>query len=154
VVVGAARVGLGGRAARLLVPPGEIVGVLARNLWLRRETVYRLPLDRGDAPALFDMVADLAQRMTVAPPREILLEMNAGAWVLLGGFGRGSRRTRLGIGFDLLVGLTKSEVEAVIAHELSHARLVRRGFSRWLNKGLARVVRTASELSARADARK
>jgi len=154
VVVGAARFGLADHVVRALKPPAEIFGVLARNLWLPTSPVYHLALERDDAPALYAMVEELAQRMEVAPPREILLEMNAGAWVMLGGFGRGRGRTKLGIGFDLLAGLTTSEVEAVIAHELSHARLVRRGFSRWLKKGLARVARTADELSARAEARR
>src|SRR5262245_58735328 len=80
--------------------------------------------------------------------------MNCGAWGMLGGFGRGWGRSRLGLGYDLLAGLTTHEVEAVIAHELAHARLVQRGFSRWLNRGLARLGRTAAELSARAAARR
>src|SRR5438132_3300900 len=53
-----------------------------------------------------------------------------------------------GIGFDLLAGLTVSEVEGVLAHELAHARLVQRGFSRWLKKGLARLSQVTTELSA------
>lgn len=154
VMIGAARVGLSSYVAALIKLPAEMFGVLARNLWLPTPPVYRLPLQRTDAPALFDVVSDLAERMDVAPPREILIEMNCGAWVMLGGFGRGWGRSRLGLGYDLLAGLTTHEVEAVIAHELAHARLVQRGFSRWLKKGLARLARTAAELSARAAFRK
>src|SRR2546430_7780328 len=64
------------------------------------------------------------------------------------GYRRGTSRTSVGIGFDLLAGLTVSEVEGVLAHELAHARLVQRGFSRWLKKGLARLSQVTTELSA------
>src|SRR6266581_5830809 len=64
------------------------------------------------------------------------------------GYRRGTGRTSVGIGFDLLAGLTVSEVEGVLAHELAHARLVQRGFSRWLKKGLARLSQVTTELSA------
>src|SRR2546425_12855370 len=78
--------------------------------------------------------------------------MHTTAWVQLRGYRRGAGRTSLGIGFDLLAGLTASEVEAVLAHELAHARLVQRGFSRWLKKGLARLSQVTTELSACATA--
>src|SRR4249920_3640142 len=150
VMIGAARVGLSSYVAGMMKVPAEIFGVLARNLWLPTPPVYRLALQRTDAPALFQVVDELAERIGVAPARDIFIEMNCNAWVMLDGFGRGWGRSRLGIGYDLLAGLTTHEVEAVIAHELAHARLVQRGFSRWLNRGLARLGRTAAELSARA----
>jgi Zn-dependent protease with chaperone function/tetratricopeptide (TPR) repeat protein len=154
VMIGAARVGLSSYVAGMMKVPTEIFGVLARNLWLPTPPVYRLALQRTDAPALFQIVGELAERIGVAPAREIFIEMNCSAWVMLDGFGRGWGRSRLGIGYDLLAGLTTHEVEAVIAHELAHARLVQRGFSRWLNRGLARLGRTAAELSARAAIRR
>ena len=154
VTIGAARFGLSSYVVATMKVPAEIFGALARNLWLPTRPVYHLPLQRTDAPALFQVVGELAERTGVAPPREIFIEMNCSAWVMLGGFGRGWGRTRLGIGYDLLAGVTTHEVEAVIAHELAHARLVQRGFSRWLNRGLARLGRTAAELSARAAVRR
>src|SRR2546427_11377648 len=78
--------------------------------------------------------------------------MHSNAWAQLRGYRRGAGRTSVGIGFDLLAGLTVSEVEGVLAHELAHARLVQRGFSRWLKKGLARLSQVTTELSARAAA--
>ncbi len=54
--------------------------------------------------------------------------MNAIAWVKLKGYRKGSGKTTLGIGYDLLAGLPEAEVEAVLAHEMVHARLVQRGF--------------------------
>jgi tetratricopeptide (TPR) repeat protein len=78
--------------------------------------------------------------------------MNAGAWVRLEGYRRGAGRTILGIGYDLLAGLSESEVEAVLAHEMAHSKLVQRGLKTWLNKGLHRSAILTGQLSARAEA--
>src|SRR3989475_8786623 len=78
--------------------------------------------------------------------------MHSNAWAQLRGYRRGAGRTSLGIGFDLLAGLTVSELEAVLAHELAHARLGQRGVSRWVKKGLARLSQVTTELSACATA--
>ena len=146
--LGAARFGLGPAVARTLTSPVRLCGIFARNLWLPTEPVYRLPLERADAPRLFEMVDDLARRTGVTAPHVISIEMNCGAWVMLGGLTRGSGKTTLGVGYDLLAGMTTHEIEYVFAHELSHARLVQRGFSRWIKKGLARLTQTTGELSA------
>jgi len=60
VTIGAARVGLSSYVAAVMKLPAEIFGVLARNLWLPTRPVYRLPLQRTDAPALFQVVGALA----------------------------------------------------------------------------------------------
>jgi hypothetical protein len=112
---------------------------------------YRLVLSPQDAPGLFAISRTLAQRAALVPPQSIAIEMHANAWVLLHGYRRGGGRTTLGIGFDLLAGLTVSEVEAVLAHELTHARLVQRGFSRWLKKGLARLSQVTNQLAVCAE---
>jgi len=144
----AARFGMAAFVARLLRVPVRLLGILGRKLWLPSEPTYRITLTRSDAPGLFEIARDLSRRSAVAPPESMSLEMHANAWVLMRGYGRGTGRTTLGIGFDLLAGLTVSEVEAVLAHELAHARLVQRGFSRWLKKGLARLSQVTTELSA------
>jgi len=145
--LGAARFGLGAAVGKKIALPAQMFWIFARNLWLPTEPVYRLPLERADAPRLFEIVDDLARRTGVPAPSHISIEMNCGAWVMLGGFARGSGKTSLGVGYDLLAGLTTQEIESVFAHEMSHARLVQRGFSRWLKKGLARLARTTRELS-------
>ena len=66
--------------------------------------------------------------------------MGVNAWVRLKGYRRGAGTTILGVGYDLLAGMSQTEVEAVLAHEMAHARLVQRGFSRWLTGGVSRVV--------------
>lgn len=146
--VGAARFGMAALIGRLLQVPARLLGILARRLWLASDATYRVALTPDDAPGLFAMSRELSRRSAVALPESISVEMHANAWVHMKGYRRGSGRTSLGIGFDLLAGLTVSEVEAVLAHELTHARLVQRGFSRWLKKGLARLGQVTNELSA------
>jgi len=152
VAVGAARFGLASAVTRVLQIPLRLMGILARRLWLATTPTYQLALTPNDAPGLFEMSRALSRRAALAAPESIAIEMHVNAWVLLRGYRRGRGRTRLGIGFDLLAGLTVSEVEAVLAHELTHARLVQRGFSRWLKKGLARLSQVTTELSACANA--
>ena len=157
VLVGAARVGLAGFVGALMAPANELLQIFFKKLWLPADVNYRITLAREDAPRLFRMVEDLAGRMGVAPPATIVVEMHNGAWVMLKGFRRASGNTMLGIGYDLLAGLNTAEIEGVLAHELAHALLVDRGFSRWLNKGLARLVAVSQAMSelniARANAK-
>ncbi len=148
VTMAAARFGMASFVGRLLQVPVRLIGILGKKLWLPSGTAYRVALTPEDAPGLFAISRALSQRSALVPPESISIEMHTNAWVQLRGYRRGAGRTSLGIGFDLLAGLTVSEVEAVLAHELAHARLVQRGFSRWLKKGLARLSQVATELSA------
>src|SRR5436309_13091967 len=148
----AARFGMAAFVGRLMRVPVRLLGILGRRLWLSSGTTYRIALTPNDAPGLFEMSRGLSRRSAVAPPESISIEMHTTAWVQLRGYRRGAGRTSLGIGFDLLAGLSVSEVEAVLAHELAHARLVQRGFSRWLKRGLARLSQVTTELSACATA--
>ena len=152
VALGAARFGLASHVTRVLQIPLRLMGILGRRLWLASTPTYQVALMPNDALGLFEMSRALSVRAALAAPESIVIEMHVNAWVLLRGYRRGRGRTRLGIGFDLLPGLTVSEVEAVLAHELAHARLVQRGFSRWLKKGLARLSQVTTELSACANA--
>jgi len=152
VTMAAARFGMASFVGRLLQVPARLIGILGRKLWLPGETTYRVALTPEDAPDLFAIARALSQRSALVPPESISVEMHTNAWVQLRGYRRGAGRTSLGIGFDLLAGLTVSELEAVLAHELAHARLVQRGFSRWLKKGLARLSQVTTELSACATA--
>jgi tetratricopeptide (TPR) repeat protein len=81
-------------------------------------------------------------------PERISLEMTVNAWVQLRGYRRGAGKTVLGIGYDLLACLTQWEVEGVLAHEISHAKLVQRGYKNWLNRGLGRMGQLARNLHA------
>ena len=152
VTMAAARFGMASFVGRLLQVPVRLIGILGRKLWLPSETTYRIALTREDAPDLFAIARELSRRSAVGPAESIFIEMHSNAWVMMRGYRRGTGRTTLGIGFDLLAGLSVTEVEAVLAHELAHARLVQRGFSRWLKKGLARLTLVTTELSAYAAA--
>jgi Zn-dependent protease with chaperone function len=109
-------------------------------------------LQPDDAPRLFKLLRDLCERANVAVPKEVLLEMTVNAWVRMDGYRRGAGNTTRGIGYDLLAGLSEREMAAVLAHEVTHARLVQRGFSKWLKGSLARAVRLAAGLAALVEA--
>lgn len=146
VVAGAARVGLAGRAATLLRPVLDLLRIFAQRLWLRDGATYRITITESEAPRLVAVVRELARRLEVIPPRTLVLEMHTGAWVRLDGLRRATGKVTLGVGYDLLAGLSVPEIEAVLAHELGHMRFVQRGFARWLNKGLARLANVTGAL--------
>ncbi len=152
VGIGAARFGMLGVIAPVIERHFGLFKLFARSLWLGTDENCRVPLARAEAPRLFALLDSLAGRLGIAVPREVVVEMNVGAWVELRGWRQGSRATRLGLGYDLLAGLDESEVEAVLAHEMVHAKLVRRGLTRWLKGGLARMGRLTNELSNRQEA--
>jgi hypothetical protein len=98
------------------------------------------------------MVGGVAERAGVRFPDHQMLEMANNSRVLLRGYARGRGTCVLTLGFDLLVSLSEAEVEAVVAHEMAHARLVQRGYKGWLLNGLQRMSRLGAGLSARVEA--
>ena len=149
IFVALLRFGMIGIITPVMERHGGLLTLFARSLWLRKGEHGRVPLNRDEAPRLFSILDSLAGRLGIAVPREVVVEMNVGAWVELRGWRQGSKATRLGIGYDLLAGLTEAEVEAVLAHEMAHARLVRRGLRTWLGGGFARIANLTNQLSAR-----
>ena len=125
-----------------------LLSLFIRSFWTRRRIEFQVPLEEPDAPALFSFLRELSRRLQVPAPRRVRLEMNASAWVLLKGIRRGADATTLGLGYDLVAALTEREIEAVLAHEMAHAKLVRRGLRSWLNGGLARAAKLTNELSS------
>ncbi len=129
-----------------------LLRLVAGSLWLRRGTTYRLKLKPEEAPGIMAIMKNLCGWLQIPLPDAVFLEMNAGAWVELKGLRRNLGRTHLGIGYDLLAGLTEEEVEAVLAHELVHAKLIHRAFRNWLRAGLNRTAALSNQLSAVAQA--
>jgi len=149
VAVALARFGL----VRILAPTIRrhvaLLVIFARSFWTRRRRAdFQVPLEPPDAPALFSYLETLSKRLQVRAPKQVRIEMTASAWVHLKGLRRGAAATTLGLGYDLLVALNERELEAVLAHEMTHAKLVRRGLQTWLKGGLARAAKLTNELSA------
>jgi Zn-dependent protease with chaperone function/tetratricopeptide (TPR) repeat protein len=122
------------------------LGIFARNLVREKDVQFRSLVEPSEAPRLFEVVNSLAQRAGVPAPEKVFLQVPANAWVELRGLGRASRKTSLGLGYDLLAGLSEAEMESVLAHEITHAKLVRRGYSRWLKNGLGCAGRISQGL--------
>lgn len=139
-----ARFGLWRLATPLIDPHLKLLVLLAKSAWTRDRPEFCTALKSGEARPLSAMVARLAAAFAVPAPRTIVVEMTAGAWIELGGWRARSKSTKLGLGYDLIAGLSEAELEAVIAHEIAHAKLVRRGLKRALNKGVQRAARATN----------
>jgi Zn-dependent protease with chaperone function/tetratricopeptide (TPR) repeat protein len=150
-LVAAIRFGGSALIARAMEGSTQLLLIFVRSFWLRKGAEYRVALHESDAPNLFARVRALCLKADVEMPREISVEMTVNAWVRLRGYRRGKGETTLGIGYDLLAGLTEREMEGVLAHEITHAKLVQRGYKSWLNRGLARMGQLAWRLSARVE---
>jgi Zn-dependent protease with chaperone function/tetratricopeptide (TPR) repeat protein len=137
-------------ASRLMVPfLGKHLGVLTlvvKSFWLQKGIEYRIPLQHEAAPALYKMLGQLCQRLPITFPQEVVLQMGDGAWVKLKGMRSGAGKTTLGVGYDLLAGLSVAEIEAVMAHEMTHAKQINRGFRNWLWAGQTRIRNLAMAL--------
>jgi len=142
----ALRIGLAGR---MLVPTRAVYILLAKlikSLKLDQDVDCHVQVPRSVAPRLYDMAKRLADKIGVDPPSEIVFEMENNASVLLHGYKTGKGNTRLVIGFDTLAILSEGEFEALLAHELAHARLVQRGFNSIILKGVQRCIQMAQGL--------
>ncbi len=152
LVLGAVRVG----ASRLVVPfvqcHSRLLVHFFRSLWLEKSAEFHLRLRKEEAPELQAMLQRLGRQLEIPEPDEIRVTMEVNASVRMSGFRRGSGKVVLTTGFDLLAGLAISEFEAVMAHEMAHAKLVQRGLRRWVGGGLDRIGSLAARLSAEADA--
>ena len=127
---------------------GACLKSVARGLRLGRGVDFHLTLRREQAPQLWAMVEDLSARLHVAPPNEYVLESGTNAYVMLRGVAAGRGKTRLGVGFDLLAGLSEAQARAVMAHEIAHAKYVRRGYQGFLMRGLFRLSRCAGAIES------
>jgi Zn-dependent protease with chaperone function len=122
-----------------------LAGVFLRSWRLRKVAETCVALSPEEAPGLFSMLESLCFLRGIAFPPQVFVEMQAEAWVRMRG--RGGGKVALGLGFDLLAGTTQSELEAVMAHELSHAKLTQRAVRNWLARGLERAVQLSRGLS-------
>jgi Zn-dependent protease with chaperone function/tetratricopeptide (TPR) repeat protein len=147
----ALRFGLAGTILPALGRYTELLKLFLQSFWLRKGVEFRLPLKEPDAPELFAVLRQLADKLQIAPPQVVELELGLTAWVQLKGLRQGKGQTILGVGYDLLAGLSKAEMEGVLAHEMTHAKLIQRGFKGWLTAGLSRLAKLTNQLYAFVD---
>ncbi len=136
-----ARFGLARFVAAYIGRHGELLTALILSFRPAKEVDSRVALSPEDAPELHAILARLCGQLELGIPREVFLEMSTNAWVRLHGLSAGGGKTKLGIGYDLMAGLSAAEIESVLAHEMAHAKLIKRGFKNWLTSG-QRQMRT------------
>lgn len=146
------RFGVSGFLTPLLREHGGVLWLFLRIFGRGKRSRHRLQLAPDDAPLLFADITCLAAQVGVPAPARVFLEMNASAWAHPRGLFRSSGRADLGLGYDLVAGLSQDELRAVIAHELAHAKLIERGINRLIRISLGHVMILARQLSGRVNA--
>ncbi len=122
-----------------------LLKTVLRSFRLEKSADARIRLTADAAPDLFRLIQEICIRTETTLPSDVFLEMQLNAWVRLKGWRRGGE-TALGIGFDLIAGLSVRELETVIAHELAHAKITERASRDWLANGVERSVKLAARL--------
>ncbi|HEX8623024.1 MAG TPA: M48 family metallopeptidase [Allosphingosinicella sp.] len=108
--------------AKALIVAALIAWAALRSLWVVAEPPEGRPIDRSEAPALFELVRRLRSRIGGPRIDQVLIsrEFNASI-VQLPRLGfLGWYRNYLVLGLPLLRGMAEEEAAAVIAHELGH----------------------------------
>lgn len=133
------RFGGAGIMLRPLEALGRIAVIVIRSLFLGRGREYAVAVSRENAPGLWRMTEEMAEAFGIDPPARIKVTMGDNASAILSGYQTGKGKSEVWIGYDYLAALTVSELQSIIAHELAHARLVRRGYNKLIAIGLARM---------------
>lgn len=120
---------------------GRAIATFTRGLLLRRPAEDFISLSREEAPRLWEQIETITRQLHVAMPDKVVLASGLNAWVQLSGLRKGRGKSTLAMGFDLLTGVSPEEARAVLAHEIAHARHVRRGYSGFVWRGLVRLDR-------------
>ena len=148
ILIALARFGLVRLIGGVVTAHANLLKVMLRSVWLRKGVELRAQLRQADAPALFELIDRLCAKTEVQMPHQVSIEMGVNAWVKLQGYRRGAGKTVLGVGYDLMAGLSQWEMQGVLAHEITHAKLVQRGYKNWMNRGLGRTRQLAQGLYA------
>jgi Zn-dependent protease with chaperone function len=124
-------------AVAVSTPPVLVILFLLKGLWHRTIPAYPLasPVSRDSEPALYALVDRVAAEVGAPPPQTIVLipDVNAaavGPSSLWGLFWPSSKTLALGLG--LVNVLNRSELKAIIAHELGHFSQRGQRLSAWL----------------------
>ncbi|MCE5323264.1 M48 family metalloprotease [bacterium] len=148
LIIPAARIGLAGK---IIAPTQAVYSLLItiiRSFKFEESRDCHIKLPKSVAPRLYELSTELASKIGVVPPDGIVLEMENNASVHLSGYRTGKGSTRLMIGFDMLAILSEQELAAIMAHELSHAKLINRGYRNVVINGTYRCIQMSQELSS------
>ncbi len=141
---------LGWRAATVGLTDAELVlfvlsiafgGLVGRSLWVRQERPSGVPLDRSDAPKLFEWLDELGPRLKAPPIHRVYLDHEFNAHVMQRGL-----RNELSVGLPLLCILTPQQMKGVLAHELGHLSRGDGRLSSWVYYQRLRWERLRAEL--------
>jgi Zn-dependent protease with chaperone function len=113
---------VGAIAFKALLPFVVLWFTLLRALWVRTPVPNGLPLQASDAPALFELIAELSRRLESPLPETVLVNEDFNAAIVqratLGAFG--VYRSYLVLGWPLMQALTAEQFHSVVAHEFGH----------------------------------
>jgi Zn-dependent protease with chaperone function len=133
-VVVLAETHLGVFAAKLLIPIVVLWVTLVRALWVRLPEPSGLPLTAAQAPALFELIAELSRRLKAPAPDVVLVTEAFNASIVqhpmlspLAGY-----RNYLVLGWPLLQALSAEQFRSVLAHEFGHLSGNHGGFASWI----------------------
>lgn len=110
----------------VIAAPYFIIAVLIlfllKPLFATQSAKQEFELHRRDAPALFNLIEVMCEKIAVPFPTQICVVTDVNAWVSsMHGFSSLSKRElRLTIGLPLLLGFNVRELSAVLAHEFGH----------------------------------
>lgn len=110
----------------LTIVPYFIMAVLVlfliRPFFISYEETTFFEMHRKDAPALYNLIDVMCEKMSVPFPEQICLntDVNASAGAMFGYFSLGQKKLRLTIGLPLLLGLNVRQFSGILAHEFGH----------------------------------
>ena len=119
---------------KILWIPLVLAGLVLRSLWITIPEPDGIELQRDDAPALFDLIAEVSTALNGPKVHHVLVsdEFNASI-VQIPQFGMfGWLRNYLVVGLPLMRALSPAEFRAVLAHEFGHLSGKHGHFSGWI----------------------
>jgi heat shock protein HtpX len=141
------RFGMAGFFIPVVQRHGALLLIFFKSMGRGKAVELRIPIKREDCPELHAVLKRICAGAQVPLPNKVVVEMGVNAWVMMKGYRRGAGMTTLGMGFDLLAGLSQTEMEGVLAHEMMHAKLVQRGFRQLLTTAVGRAARLTGGLA-------
>ena len=138
-------------AFKLIVPLAGLLWIVLRSLWVPVAPPKGRRITRSDAPALFERLEGLRQRVGAAPLHQVQVtgDFNAGVTQVprLGVFGW--HRNYLLLGLPLMKALTVEQFDAVLAHEFAHLARGHARLANWVYRSRESWTRLMTALGQR-----